>query len=335
MPMKAIVIKSPGGPEVLEIMEVTKPEIQQGFVLMKNKAFGINRAEIFTRRGESPGVEFPRIPGIECVGVVEESGSKYFKKGQQIATLMGGMGRFFDGSYAEYTIVPEMQVFSFESDLEWETIAAVPEMFQTAYGALNFSLQIDQGETLLIRGGTSSVGLLAAQLAMLHGLDVISTTRHASKFGVLQQYGVNNVMLDDGEIAPKVRSTYPDGVDKLLDLTGTEVLRDSLNCVKRNGTLCLAGILSGKWLLENFSPMFEIPTAVHLTSYVGDYTNLDSLSLQNALNMVHSKELNLPLSEVFDFENIRSAHELMESNQANGKIVVRVNSNLSSYGKKS
>lgn len=325
--MRAIVVEKPGGPDALKIKEVTRPEVKSGFVLIRNKAFGINRAEIFTRNGESPGVEFPRVLGIECVGIVEESGSDHFKKGRQVATLMGGMGRFFDGGYAEYTLVPEAQVFSFESNLDWEVIAAVPEMFQTANGALTYSLQLKEGETLLIRGGTSSVGLLATQLARLRGLDVIATTRNDSKFEVLKNNGVRHVVLDKGEIESKVKELYPEGVDKMLDLTGTAVLRDSLKCVKSQGTLCLAGILSGKWEMQNFSPMFEIPTGVKLTSYVGDYTNLTAETLQKAYSMIESGELNIPISQVYDFEDIRAAHELMESNLANGKIVVRVNSN--------
>lgn len=326
--MKAIVVEKPGSPEVLKIMEVPKPDVIPGFVLIRNKAFGINRSEIFTRKGESPGVEFPRILGIESVGVVEETGSDGFKEGQQVATLMGGMGRFFDGGYAEYTLVPEAQVFSFESDLEWEIIAAIPEMYQTANGALNHALQIEGGETLLIRGGTSSVGLLAAQLARLKGLEIISTTRNESKFEVLKNNGTTKIVLDSGEIESAVKQMYPGGVDKMLDLTGTEVIRDSLKCIKPQGTICLAGILSGNWSLENFSPMFEIPTAVKLTSYVGDYTHLTSNSLQKALDMIEDSQLRPPIAQVFDFDNVRSAHELMESNQANGKIVVRVNSNL-------
>jgi len=326
--MRAIVVEKPGGPDVLKIKDIAKPVVKPGSVLIRNKAFGINRAEIFTRKGESPGVEFPRTLGIECVGIVEETGSAKFNNGQKVATLMGGMGRFFNGGYAEYTLVPEAQVFSFESDLDWEIIAAVPEMFQTANGALMHSLQIMEGETLLIRGGTSSVGLLAAQLARLRGLEVISTTRDESKFEILQNNGTNKIILDTGEIESAVKNMHAAGVDKMLDLTGTIVLKDSLKCIKPHGVLCLAGILSGKWELESFSPMFEIPTAVNLTSYIGDYSNLTSESLQQAFDIIKSGELNIPISQVFDFEDIKSAHELMESNQANGKIVVRVNSNL-------
>ncbi|MBE7438225.1 MAG: zinc-binding dehydrogenase [Spirochaetales bacterium] len=163
--MKAAVTTKAGGPEVIQIKEVPRPEVKSGWILINVKAFGLNRSEIFTRRGESPGVEFPRIQGIECVGVVAKDPSGYYEKGQKVAAIMGGMGRFFDGGYAEYALVPSEIVFPFTSTLSWDILGAIPEMFQTVSGSLNQALEIEPGETLLIRGGTSSIGMLACQLA--------------------------------------------------------------------------------------------------------------------------------------------------------------------------
>ncbi len=105
--MKTAVTTKPGSPEVIELREKGIPAAQKGWVLIKIKAFGLNRSEIFTRQGDSPNVKFPRVQGIECVGLVEEDASGKYKKGQQVAAIMGGMGRDFDGGYAEYTLVPE------------------------------------------------------------------------------------------------------------------------------------------------------------------------------------------------------------------------------------
>src|SRR4029453_18866944 len=101
-------------------------------------------------------------PGIECVGVIDAAPGSDLQPGQQVAAMMGGMGRTFDGGYAEYTVVPRGQVIPFRSDLPWDVLGAVPETLQTAYGSLTVGLDLRKGQTLLVRGGTSSVGLAAA-----------------------------------------------------------------------------------------------------------------------------------------------------------------------------
>ena len=163
--MQAAVSTRKGDPSVIVPLEVPIPEVKEGWVLIKVKAFGLNRSELFTRQGDSPGVDFPRIQGIECVGTIEEDPSTTFSKGQQVAAIMGGMGRFFDGGYAQYCLAPMDIIFPFKSELPWSTLGAIPEMFQTVSGSLNQALELVSGETLLIRGGTSSIGMLACQLA--------------------------------------------------------------------------------------------------------------------------------------------------------------------------
>lgn len=322
--MRAIVATKSGSTEVLELQEVLTPKVKPGWILLRNKAFGINRAEILTREGQSPGVTFPRILGIEAVGIVEKSKRTNLPEGSKAATLMGGMGRAFDGSYAEYILVPEAQVFPFKSDLPWSILGAIPELFQTVNGALFQSLNVKKGESLLIRGGTSSIGLLAIQIANQLGLEVFATTRSMDKFSILTTYGAKYPINDKGVIENKIKEINRAGVDKVLDLTGTETLHDTLKCAKPQGTVCLAGILSGHWGLEKFSPMFEIPTSVKLTSYVGDYHNLTKAELQDFIVKVEQGAIKIPLASVFKFGEVKKAHQLMESNKANGKIVVTI-----------
>src|SRR3954447_19469475 len=192
--MRAIVLDAPGPPDALTIREGPIPTPTTGWVLIAVKAFGLNRSELHTRQGLASGVTFPRVLGIEAVGVVAQCPGEEFTLGQQVVTMMGGMGRTFDGGYAEYTCVPARQVIPFASDLEWSTVGAVPEMLQTAYGSLTVGLDVQPGQSLLIRGGTSSVGMAAAVLAKQRNMTVLSTTRTAGKAAALTEIGVDHVL---------------------------------------------------------------------------------------------------------------------------------------------
>jgi NADPH2:quinone reductase len=179
--MRAIVLDAPGPPDALTIRELPVPDPGSGWVLIKVKAFGLNRSEVHTRLGLAEGVTFPRVLGIEAAGVVARCPGGELAEGQQVVTMMGGMGRVFDGGYAEYTCVPAAQAIPFRSDLPWSVVGAVPEMLQTANGSLTIGLDARPGQSLLIRGGTSSVGMAAAVLAKQRGMTVLATTRSPSR----------------------------------------------------------------------------------------------------------------------------------------------------------
>src|SRR6266498_4049743 len=117
--MRAVVLEAPGPPEALRIREVPVPEPRPGWVLIRVKAFGINRSELHTRLGLAQGVTFPRVLGIEATGVVAAAPGREFEEGQQVAAMRGGMGRTVDGGYAEFTSVPASQFFLFRSVLAW------------------------------------------------------------------------------------------------------------------------------------------------------------------------------------------------------------------------
>ncbi len=322
--MKAAVTKKSGDPDVIEIDERSIPAVNEGWVLIKVKAFGLNRSEIFTRQGDSPNVKFPRIQGIECVGVVEEDPSGTYDIGQKVAALMGGMGRDFDGSYAEYTLVPKEIIFPFTSNLPWNVLGAIPEMFQTVSGSLNQAMEVRDGEILLIRGGTSSIGMLACQLAKHIGLIVISTTRNPDKEQYLLANGSDHVIIDSGTIKDDVHGLFPKGVDKVLELIGTGTLKDSLKCIKTQGLVCMTGILGSEWIMKSFTPMGDIPSLGKLTVYMGEAENLQNESLQEFMDAIEDGAIKLNVDKIFKLDQIVEAHHYMQNNQAKGKIVVEI-----------
>ena len=320
--MKAAVVEEAGGPEVLLLQERPIPTPEAGWVLIRVKAFGINRSELFTRQGHSPSVRFPRVLGIEAVGEVAKAPGGEFQTGATVATAMGGMGRQFDGSYGEYTCVPVSQVKAVETALDWPTLAALPEMLQTAWGSLNSALQLEGGQSLLIRGGTTSVGLAAAVLAKKQGAVVASTTRRAEREAMLRNNGADRVFVDDGRIAAAVHDQFYGGVDRVLELVGTTTLLDSLRCTGRHGVVCMTGMVGNKWDFERFAPMAAIPTSVKLTTYAGESSDFMATPLQEFVRDLEDGRSSVRIGEVFPLAKIVEAHRCMEENRAQGKIVI-------------
>jgi len=238
--------------------------------------------------------------------------------------MMGGMGRVFDGGYAQYTVVPASQVISIRTELPWEVVGALPEMLQTAYGSLTVGLDLQRGQSLLIRGGTSSVGLAAAALAREMGATVLATTRRRERLASLAERGIEHPILDGGEIAPQVRALFPNGVDATLELVGTPTLKDSLRATRVHGTVCSTGMVSNQWIVPDFYPIGYIPSGVRLTGYGGDAGDLPQGVLQRYLDAVAAGRFSVPIHKIYELEQIQEAHATMENNQAVGKLVVRV-----------
>jgi NADPH:quinone reductase len=324
MEMRAIVLDGPGEPEDMRVRRIAVPEPETGWVRIKVEAFGLNRSEYHLRAGLATNARFPVIPGIEATGTVDAAPGGEFEAGQQVVAMMGGMGREFDGGYAEYTVVPASSVIPVTTDLDWATLGALPEMLQTAHGSLYTGLAIEPGQTLLVRGGTSSVGVAAAVLAKEHGLTVFSTTRSPDRAQVLRDLGVDHPIVDDGNVAQKVREILPGGVNAALELVGTNVLPDTLRATAVHGTVCFTGMLSDNWTIPDFYPIGYLPNGVRLTAYGGESSDLQPAAFQRYVDLVAEGKLPIRIDRVFGMEEIGEAHRIMQDGKAVGKLVVRV-----------
>ena len=315
--MRAAVVEAPGGPEALVLRDLPKPAPRPGWTLVRVRAFGLNRAELMTRRGESgDAVRFPRVLGIEAVGTVDASvDDDAPPPGTTVASVMGEMGRAFDGGYAEYVLLPTERLMPLETHLDWEVLGALPETFLTARGSLDV-MGLQEGQSLLVRGAGSSVGLAALGLGAAAGLHVIGTTRDPDKADFLRQRGADDVLVDQGRIAGA-------DVDGVLDLVGGTALLDALKAVAPGGIVCATGLLGGTWVIDHFEPMGEIPTGVKLTTFGSAVIEGERWveALQEIVDLVEEGRVHANLDRTYPLDEIAAAHAYMEANRATGKVV--------------
>ena len=270
------------------------------------------------------------IIGIEFAGIVENDPSNTFDKGQKVVSFVGGLARDYGGSYAEYLSVPLENVIPVQTNLPWNELAAIPETFATAWAVLHWGLQIKKGQSILVRGGTSTVGLASIILAKQLGLEVFATSRSKEKFKILKKYGADHTILDNGSITENIKEIDSKGVFNVIELIGNTTLEDSLACTAPNGTVCMAGFLGGLTPFENFMPLMQLPSSVKLTAFGSafvfgnDNFPFASIPIQQIVSDIENKKIKNILAKTFDFESISEAHTLMESNAVNGKIVVTV-----------
>lgn len=314
--MKAIVVKRAGSPEVLEYENVPTPKVKPGWSLIKVMGFGINHSEIFTREGESPSVKFPRILGIECVGLVTDSTSSKLSVGQKVISIMGEMGRDFDGSYAEYVLLPNDQIYPVYTDLNWANLAAVPETFYTAFGSLKHLL-IKENDTILIRSGASGVGVSALRLlkAKYPQIKVTGSVRRLAKKDLLIQAGYDEAVEDkQGKLQTNIKYS------KILELVGPATLKDSFNHVLPGGIICNTGELGGQWYMDGFDPISDIHEGAFLTSLSSG--EVSSKKINEMLDYISQYKVDVQPTKIYKLEQIQEAHRYLESGHNLGKVVV-------------
>jgi NADPH2:quinone reductase len=322
--MRAIRLTGPVDIDGLTVSDVPIPEVRPGWVRIRVMAFGVNESEVTSRTGESgPDFSFPRILGIEAVGVVDAVGEGVdLTIGQKVATMMGGLGRTVDGSYAEYTLAAAANVIPFDTDLGWDVVGALPEMLQTAHGSITTGVGLEPGQSVLIHGGTSTVGLTAISIAHQLGATVIATTRNPTRSELLTRVGADHALVDDETLPDAIRAIAPNGLDAALEFVGATALPATLSLIRPGGTVCFVGALSGAWTIPNFDP-FTIPTGVRLTSYAGEAEDLPTEALNQYLHAIEAGTMNVVIADVYQgFEKVADAHHALETRHQPGKYVV-------------
>ena len=315
--MKAVLIDKITEGKDIVLSDAPIPSAHPGWVLVKVRAFGLNHSEKLLRLNEirADYIQKPVIPGIECVGEIADPSDSGLEVGQKIIALMGGMGRSFNGSYAEYALLPRRIVFPMESDLEWEALGAVPETYFTAWGSLFECLHLTENDTLLIRGATCALGYAAMQIAKALGCKIIATTHREDKLPLIAD--ADEAIIDDGKLTGKIS-----GATKALDLIGPRNLRDTLTAVEKGGIVCQTGLLGGIYALNGFDPIKDIPNGVYLTGFFSNYPT--QAVIDEIFTFLNEKKLVPVCGKVFDFENVRDAIIAQDVGGVNGKIVVKV-----------
>ena len=320
--MRAYRIVAPGGPEALELIELPDPEPRPGWVKIRIHAFGLNRSEMYTRQGHSGGdTPFPRVLGIECVGEVLDAGGTDLAPGQRVCAVMGGLGRRYDGGYAEMTLAPRTQVMPVETSLPWHILGALPEIWFTSWLSVFDVLKAEPGQRILIRGGTSAAGMAATSILKHLRAHVIATTRSETKRTALVAAGVDDVVIDSGAIAAQVRELVPEGVDGVLELVGSVAsVRDSVEAIRDGGRLCHTGLLAGEW----DKTMPKMPRGITYDFGKSETVTADRWTAiwQKIIDGVEAGYYRPNIFEVFAFPDVVAAHRMMEENRAAGKLVV-------------
>jgi NADPH:quinone reductase-like Zn-dependent oxidoreductase len=321
--MQAVVVHEPGGPDVLRLEDCPIPSAHPGWVLVRVRAFGLNQSELLTRAsGQSDAVRFPRVLGIECAGEVIDAPDSDLQPGGRIVALRGGMGRDYDGSYAQYALLPETRTIPVQSTLDWASLGALPESFGAAWATLE-ELKLHNNQSLLVHDCASSEGMAAIALAKERGLIVLAGTRQEAKRAVLESAGADHVILIDSDAPDTIRAVVPDGVNGLCELVKPTTAIEVLQALSTDGRACITRHTDtdrNMQIAEAEAQRLGVTLRHFSNGIFNRYSYGDAF--QKIVNAVQDGHLTPNLEQVYPMSQITDAHRYMEENPDTGKIVV-------------
>ena len=320
--MKAVVFEKIGGPEVLKIAEIPKPEVKPGMVLIKVRAAGINFADTLFRRGQyMMQPTFPDTPGLEAAGVIEAVGDGVtnLKPGQRVAAMGSKM-------YAEYALAPATQVVPIPDSMNFEEGAAFPIQVLTAWHMLHTSHKTERGQTVLVHSAAGGVGVVAVQIAKAAGARVIGTVSSDSKVGLVKEHGADEVInYATHDFAEETnRLTGGRGVDLILDAVGATTMEKGLTCLAPFGHLILYGRAGGPPEPLNLFRLFERSVKVSgFTLYaVAPVPEVMRRGIEESLRLIAEKKVRIVIGKTLPLAQAAEAHRFMESRQSIGKLLL-------------
>lgn len=320
--MKAIVITKPGGPEVLKLQDYPTPEISGDEVLIEVKAAGLNRSDVFQREGNYPAPEgaSAEIPGLEVAGTIVKCGSDVvdFTVGDRVCALLAG------GGYAEYVAVREGQCLPVPVDLSFAEAASLPETVFTVWSNVFQRGNLQPGETLLLHGGNSGIGITGIQIAHALGSKVIVTVGSDEKGRKCLELGA------DSYINYKTQNFETElqnkGVDVILDMIGGDYLAKNINILKPEGRLVHINAVSGSHVdLDIWKVMTKRLTVTGSTLRSREYEFKKQLAKEiqkNVWPLIESKKFRPVIYKTFPFSEAAEAHRLLEDGSHTGKIIL-------------
>ena len=248
---------------------------------------------------------------------MEETTRPDLKIGQQIISIMGEMGRAFDGGYAEYTLLPNEQIYPIKTELDLESLIALPETYYTAFGSF-LNLKIEEQDSVLVRGATSGVGIGFAKLlkGKFPNIHLTGTSRNLAKEDKLKAVGFDQVILDkDGVLHTKEQ------FDKVLDLVGPSAILDTFARTAEGGIICSCGLLGGQWTVPDFDPIEMLSRNLYLTTFASG--NVCQDKLQALVDFVEQYHVDVGPEKVYKIDQIQEAHAYLEGSHSFGKVIVK------------
>lgn len=327
--MKAVYIREFGGAEDLEVRDIPDPPAPAGSqVLVRVRAAGLNRADVMQRRGTYPPPAgfSPNIPGLEFAGEIIATGDSVdtFGIGDRVFGITGGEAQ------AEMLVIDQSLLAPIPASLDYETAAAYPEACITAHDAIVTQAELAAGETLLIHAVGSGVGLAALQIAKARGCKVLGTSRTADKLERASDFGLDHgIAIENAPpvFAQEVKNlTNGRGADVILDLVGAAYFPENLAALAVKGRIMLVGLTAGA--KSEFNMSLALAKRARITGTVLRGRSVEekaqavSLFARDVLPLIAEGKLAANLDKVFPLDEVRAAHEYMESNAGFGKIVL-------------